>query len=217
MVAPVLSAQEEQIVLEELLRPQETTRGPQPEKRIVVSGVSWKRYLALDKKLGDDRPGPRLYYLEGEVEIMTTSNEHERIKEWIGDFVGDFLLERRIETTPRGQATMRRALKEAGAEPDKSWCIGPEKTFPDIVLEVALTSGGLNKLEIYRRCGVSEVWLWRRGKLEVFALGRGKKYESLRRSRLLPGLDIALIERCVAIPSWQQARQTFRAGLSKSR
>jgi hypothetical protein len=27
------------------------------------------------------RPGPRFYYLNGELEIMTTSNEHERIKE----------------------------------------------------------------------------------------------------------------------------------------
>src|SRR5437667_6514809 len=119
------------------------------------------------------------------------------------------------EIMPRGQATMRLALKEAGAEPDKSWCIGPEKEFPDLVLEIALTSGGVNKLGIYRRFKVPEVWFWRRNKLEIFGLGSTGTYERIRNSRLLPGLDISLLERCVAILSWQQARQTFRAGLAK--
>ena len=66
---------------------------------------------------------------------------------------------------------MRLALKQAGAEPDKSWCIGQEKEFPDLVLEIALTSGGINKLEIYRRFKVPEVWFWRRNKLENQSTG----------------------------------------------
>jgi len=122
-----------------------------------------------------------------------------------------------VEIMPRGQATMRLALKEAGAEPDKSWCIGSEKQFPDLVLEIALTSGGVNKLESYRQFQISEVWFWRRNKLEIFALSSSGSYEPLAKSRLLPGLDVPLLERCVAIPSWQQARQTFRAGLSKAK
>ena len=111
---------------------------------------------------------------------------------------------------------MRLALKAAGAEPDESWCIGPEKEFPDLVLEIALTSGGVNKLEIYRRFKVPEVWFWRRNQLEVFALDNSGNYSGAQQSRLLPGLNISLLERCVAIPSWQKARQTFRAGLSKA-
>ena len=89
--------------------------------------------------------------------------------------MGDYLLETQKEIVPRGQATMRLALKEAGAEPDESWCIGREREFPDLVLEVALTSGGTNKLEIYARFKVSEVWFWRRNKLEIYALGRSGK------------------------------------------
>jgi Uma2 family endonuclease len=75
-----------------------------------------------------------------------------------------------IEITPRGQATMRKALKQAGAEPDESWCIHGEKEFADLALEVALPAGGLSKLEIYRQMNVPEVWLWRREALEVFVL-----------------------------------------------
>src|SRR6185295_16941410 len=56
---------------------------------------------------------------------------------------------------------------------DESWCLGQEKEFPDLVLEIALTSGGVNKLELYRRLQVPEVWFWRMNTLEMFALRQG--------------------------------------------
>ncbi len=213
MVAPVLIHEDGQSVLDEILLPELLACGEEPEQRVVFCGISWNRYLSFDQKLGDDRPGPRLYFLDEELEIMTTSNEHERIKKWLGGLVEIFFERIGIEITPRGQATMRLALKKAGAEPDESWCLGEEKEFPDLVLEIALTSGGVKKLEIYRRFNVSEVWFWRQGKLEIFALTSSADYEPSITSRLLPGLDIELLERCMAISSWQQARQTFRTAL----
>jgi len=216
MISSVLTYGGNGAALEELLKP-DPTAGVEPEQRIVYFGISWNRYLAIDKKLGDDRGVPRLYFLDGELEIMTTSNEHERIKKWIGDFLADYFFETGVVIFPRGQATMRLALKEAGAEPDESWCIGGEKKFPDLVLEIALTSGGINKLDIYRHFKVREVWFWRRNRLEIFALSSSGTYSKADKSRVLRDLDISLLERCVAIRDWQQARQTFRAGLAKSR
>ena len=202
-------------VFDEFLAP-EPQDGHEPESRLVLCGVSWERYLAFDKALGDNRPGPRFYYLDEELEIMGTSGEHERVKMWLTDFMGDYFLEMGVEIITRGQATMRSALEQAGAEPDVSWCIGAEREFPDLVLEIALTSGGIDKLELYRRFAVPEVWFWRRGKLEVYALAEdGSRYEAVvSGSRLLSGLDISLLERCVSIPSWQEARRAFRAGLA---
>lgn len=216
MLSSVLIDPDQAPACAELLRPEPLPNGGEPEERVVVCGVSWERYLAFDKALGDDRPGPRLYYVDGELEIMTTSNEHERIKKWIGGFLDIYFDKVGTEIVPRGQATMRLVLKQAGAEPDESWCIGKEKEFPDIVLEIALTSGGVNKLEIYKRFKVPEVWFWRRNKMEIFSLSSSDSYERIQESRILPDLDISLVERCAAIPSWQQARQTFRAALSKS-
>ncbi|MEA3209006.1 MAG: hypothetical protein QOE70_2063 [Chthoniobacter sp.] len=198
-----------------LARPAPLPGGIEPEQRLIVCGLGWARYLAFDKALGDDRPGPRFYYLDGDLEIMTTSNEHERIKKWIGGFMDIFFEESEIQNIPRGQATMR-IFEEAGAEPDESWCIREEKQWPDIVLGIALTSGGLSKLEIYRHFAVPEVWLWQRGKLEVFTL-RDDGYDRFATSRILPGLPIDLIESCVAIPGWLEARHTFRAGLAGRR
>ncbi len=181
----------------------------------MLGGVSWQRYLALDKALGDDRPGPRFYYLDGELEIMSTSEEHERIKKWIAGFMDIYFEETETENVPRGQATMRLALKQAGAEPDESWCIAVEKKFPDLVLEIALTSGGVRKLELYQRFEVPEVWFWRRGKLEIHALRKdGSGYDEVRKSRVLPRFNPALLMRCVAIESWLEARRAFRAGLT---
>src|SRR5437867_6393858 len=190
MVASLLTGQPTSAEFAELLRPEPLPDGTDPEERLIICGLSWQRYLDLDKALGDDRPGPRLYYLDGELEIMTTSNEHERVKKWIGGFVEDYFLEAGIEIMPRGQATMRLALKAAGAEPDESWCIGEEKEFPDVVLEIALTSEGVKKLEIYQQFKVPEVWFWRRNKLEIFALGSSGAYDRLRTSRILPKLDV---------------------------
>jgi hypothetical protein len=121
--------------------------------------------------------------------------------------------ETNTEIVPRGQATIRKALKQAGAEPDESWCLHEEKDFLDLALEIALTTGGLSKLEVYRRFQCAEVWFWRRQALEIFALRvDGSAYEPVSRSRLLPDLDIELLQRCVGIRSWPQARRTFRAG-----
>jgi Uma2 family endonuclease len=201
--------------LDELLRPEPLADGFEPEERLVLGGVSWGRYLALDKALGDDRSGPRFYYLDGELEIMSVSDEHERIKKWLAGFIEDYFLETEFEITTRGQATMRLKLKQAGAEPDESWCIGEEREFPDVVLEIALTSGGIRKLSLYQRFKVPEVWLWRRGGLKIHLLSAdGSDYKQADCSRLLPKLDIALLERCVAIRSWREARQAFRAGLA---
>ena len=132
----------------------------------------------------------------------------------------DYFFESGIEVTQRGQATMREALAKVGAEPDDSWCLHEEKIYPDIVLEIALTSGGVSKLELYRHFLVPEMWFWRRGKLEVFALREdGGGYEPLEAgcSHLLPGLDLRLLERCVDVRPWLEAKRAFRAGLSSGK
>jgi len=213
MLSSVLTQPDVESATLGVLRPEPLPDGAEPEERVIFCGISWQTYLAFDKMLGDDRQDPRLYYIDGDLEIMSTSDEHERIKTSLGDFLAIYFEEAGTEIIPRGQATMRLALRKAGAEPDESWCIGEEKEFPDLVLEIALTSGGVNKLEIYRRFKVPEVWFWRRNKLEIFGLAASGKYKLLRSSRFFPKLDIGLLERCVAIRSWQQARRTFRAGL----
>ena len=79
MAASLVTEPEDTINMAELLRPDLLVDGHEPEAREVHHALSWERYLAFDKALGDDRPGPRFYYLDGTLEIMTTSGEHERL------------------------------------------------------------------------------------------------------------------------------------------
>src|SRR5262245_20433428 len=107
MVAAFLTDPPQSQDVAELLRHSPFPDGTQPEQRLILCGLSWQRYLDLDKALGDDRPGPRFYYLDGDLEIMTTSNEHERVKKWLADLLADYFFEMGPELMPRGQATMR--------------------------------------------------------------------------------------------------------------
>ncbi|HEY0455736.1 MAG TPA: hypothetical protein VGE41_05140, partial [Verrucomicrobiae bacterium] len=101
MLSSVLTTPEKVAACVEHLRPAPLANGAEPEERVVISGISWDDYLAFDKSLGDDRPDPRLFYLEGELEIMTTSNEHERIKKWISGLLDIYFDEIAQEINPR--------------------------------------------------------------------------------------------------------------------
>ena len=183
------------------------------EDRLVFSGIPWESYLALDDALGHDRSSPRLYWLDGMVEIMSTSPKHEELKKWIADLMAQYFIAKLIRAYPRGQATMMK-LKEAGAEPDESWTFGERKEVPDLVLEIALTSGGLPKLEIYERFGVPEVWFWRKGHLEVWTLEPGGYTGPHDASRQLPGLPLQTLAECAVIPDWMDAILKFREAMT---
>jgi Uma2 family endonuclease len=186
------------------------------EDRLVMSGLSWDTYQQLDAALGQDRSEQRLYFLKGELEITATSLLHEKIKKLLSTLLEDYLYESGIEIHPHGRATLN-LLNETGAEPDESWCLGEEKEFPDLVLEIVLTSGGIDKLEIYRRFPIPEIWLWQKGALKIWTLRRDRSgYEGpLKRSQLLPALDIQELNRCLEMDSWREARRAFRASWSK--
>ncbi|HEV7405819.1 MAG TPA: Uma2 family endonuclease [Chthoniobacteraceae bacterium] len=203
--------------LARLARPARLSDGCEPEQRVALGGIGWEGYLAFDEALGHDRPGPRLYYLDGDLEIMSTSKEHERIKRRIATCLDLYFHEQGIEDIAHGEATMR-LTKKAGAEPDESWCFEVDKEFPDLVLEIALTSGGLAKLEIYRRFAVPEVWIWRQGRLEVHCLrADGSGYDPESASRLLADLPIAALETAVGESSSVRARNNFLAALGSHR
>ena len=85
LASPVLNAEAARDMVKPW-QPDLLVDGHEPEKRMVFTGVSWERYLDWDQALGDDRSGPRFYYLDGELEIMSVSEEHERIKKWLGIF-----------------------------------------------------------------------------------------------------------------------------------
>lgn len=184
------------------------------EQRVVVYGVPWEAYCAI--RLAFDRPSLRLTYLAGALEFMSPSDDHELLKTRIARLVEAFGDERDVPLYGHGSTTYRRKAKEAGLEPDESYVLGGERPeYPDVAIEVVVSSGGLSKLDVYAHLGVPEVWFWIDGGFRLFALGE-KGYEAVAKSRLIPDLDFELLARFARRVDQPQAvkeyRKVLRAG-----
>ena len=162
------------------------------EQRVMLEGIRWQQYEGLLATLGDDFPNLRLSYLEGTLEIMTTSPEHEELKKIIAMLMEAYFQETRTRFHGIDSATFRKAARQRGLEPDECYCLEEKKEFPDIAIEVILSSGTVDKLEIYRGLGVSEVWFWENNQFAIYHL-RSQDYELIPSSELLPNLDIAVL------------------------
>jgi Uma2 family endonuclease len=182
---------------------------PATEQRLVLEGVSWQQYETMLAALGDDFPNLRLNYLEGTLEIMTTSPEHEELKKIIGMLLEAYFQETRTRFHALGSATFRKAMKLRGLEPDECYCLEQKKEFPDLAIEVVITSGIVNKLDIYQGLGVTEVWQWQDGQFLIHHL-RSTGYEPMTRSELLPNLDTQLLASYVNPTDQFDAVMAFR-------
>jgi Uma2 family endonuclease len=98
-------------------------------------------------------------------------------------------------------------------EPDECYCVGEVKEFPDFAIEVIVTSGNIDILDVYQGLGIPEVWFWENDQLSLYHL-RGEKYEPINRSEFLPNLDIDLLVHCANIPDQYDAVLEFRKAIS---
>lgn len=184
----------------------------QEDQRIFMYGVTWSEYEALLAIRGE-RAGIRIAYLEGNVEIMSPSIDHEAIKKAIARLLEAYAEERSIELNGYGSWTIKSAPRERGVEPDECYIVGTErKPAPDLAIEVVWTHGGLDKLEIYRGLGVGEVWVWSNGKITAFEL-RDDGYAELSGSGLFPDLDLVLLASFADRPNQTQSVREFRAAI----
>jgi len=188
---------------------------PTADQRLVRYNVPWSHYEA-ELALRGDASVPRIAYLEGALELMSPSKDHERAKSYLGMLIEAYAIERDIDLSPYGGWTLKNAAKESGAEPDECYIIGPDqrKEAPDLVIEVVWTSGGIDKLEIYRRLGIGEVWFWKDGRVAVYVL-RHAQYERVARSVLFPDLDLDLVRARLDRPTAVQAVRALRDTLRR--
>ena len=177
---------------------------------VVFHDVSWEDYERLLEIRGD-HSAPRISYLEGEVEIMSPSKDHESIKSTIGRLLEAWCTDRGIEWSPFGSWTLKRESDRRGAEADECYVFGTEpRDWPQLAIEVEWTQRGIDKLEIYRKFGVEEVWYWRKGIIEVYLLARGR-FNRAKRSRLFPELNLELLASMLDRNTVSQAVRDFRA------
>jgi Uma2 family endonuclease len=182
--------------------------------------VNWQGYQQLLALRGESSV-PRITYLEGLAELMSPSRYHEidkkrlaRLLEAWSDITG-------VPLEGYGSWTLEDEEADRGAEADECYTVRrvvkSDRDRPDVAIEVVWTSGGINKLEVYRKLGVREVWFYQRGKLRFFALRReagDDVYREVPRSELLPELPVDVLLACMQEPDQTSAVRALRAALA---
>lgn len=175
-------------------------------------GVSWEQFEAIETAFKDLKR-VKFFYLDRILQIMTVSPEHEIIKKTLCMLLEAYMRANGIRFYGKGGPTLGNRELGGRKEPDDSYDIGTEKTVPDIAIEVVITSGGIDTLELYKRLGIREVWFWQNSQLSLYNL-RGENYEQIARSTFLPNLDLELLLRCANMPDQYDAVTELLANIS---
>ena len=184
------------------------------DQRITFRDVSWTDF-ELMLRVRRDRAGIRMTYLDGVLELMSPSVDHEGIKEMIGRLLELYALERDIPLSAFGSWTLKSPARATALEPDKCYTVSAGRPArPDLAIEVVCTSGGLARLEAYHPLEVGEVWFWRAGAIEVHVLV-GESYERRERSALFPDLDLAELAEHIDVGDQPAAIKHYREVLRR--
>jgi Uma2 family endonuclease len=177
------------------------------EQRFIQSGVSWESFKAIQTGF-TNLPGVRLFYYKGELEILSTSPEHEIVKGNMGYLVEDFMLSQGLEFVATGSFSQEKEAV-ASAQADESYCFGTRKPIPDLAIEIVITSGDPSKLKRYQALGVQEVWFWENGEISIYQL-TPTDYQKVSESQFIKGINLTRLAQSAGIESRAQAVKAFR-------
>ncbi|WP_425616124.1 Uma2 family endonuclease [Anatilimnocola sp. NA78] len=177
-----------------------------PGACFILEDVSWQAYEKLLEAFADRR-FPHTY-VNGTLEIMTLSHEHEAIKKLIARFVENISVVLQIRMSSAGSITLKEELKERGLEPDECYYIANAARVrgikritlekhppPDLVIEVDITRKSLNRFEAYAQLGVPEIWRYERGNLYFFERVSESEYKAIARSLAFPMIARSSLQR----------------------
>jgi Uma2 family endonuclease len=175
-----------------------------------IYGLTWDDFKDIEARLSRGNNRVKLSYLHGVLEIVSPlSSEHEAVKRTLNLLLEAYMREKGIRFYASGGFTIA-APEVASGIPDDSYCIGTSKPVPDIVIEVIISSGSLDKREIYRPHAVPEVWFWSKGQIVVYQLQSGN-YAQVQRSQFYPELDLQRLTHYLSYPDQFDAVQNFTA------
>jgi Uma2 family endonuclease len=173
------------------------------DNTIILKPVSWSTFNQLLKDLGDHR-GQRLAYNCGILEIMSPLGIHENNNRLIESLILIMTDELGLNLKKFGSLTLRQDKTQQGVEPDSCYYLQNEPQVrskqhidltidppPDLVLEIDITSGSLDKLPIYANLGIPEIWRYDGQRLSVFILSlESKEYKQSENSSVFSCLPL---------------------------
>lgn len=179
------------------------------QPNIILHDVSWETYERLLEEHGE-HTGTRFTYDEGTLQIMIISYEHESSNRDLSMVVEVVAEERGIDIQPAGSNTFKRKDIKRGFEPDSCFYIRQPEAIrgkkrinlatdppPDLIVEIDVTHGSLDRLPIFAAVGVLEVWRYENGGVKIYCLDENHYIESAE-SRLLSGVTSTALTQFVA-------------------
>ena len=196
------------------------------EQKVVLEDVSWQTYEQLLAEFAD-RSTPRLTYDRGTLEIMSPTARHEELNRNLSLVVTILAAALGLDVRNLGSTTFRREDLARGFEPDSCFYVEHESAVrgkakidlaqdppPDLLIEIDITSGSLDKFSIYRQVGVPEIWRYDGHRLTVHQLA-GDAYRESETSRVFRGVEAAdlarLLQESLSRPSteWLRSLQAW--------
>jgi Uma2 family endonuclease len=179
----------------------ESPRKAQADDRFVIYGVDWDTYDAISRALGDHPT--RLTFDGQNLEFMRSSPIHEWSATLFGRMLEAMALELDMPIRGGGSTPFKRSSVERGLEPDECYWIQSEAAVrgkmeldflldhpPDLAFEVDISRSSLDRLEIYARLGIPEVWTFDGQSLQIRLLQPGGTYVEADASLCLPLLPV---------------------------
>jgi Uma2 family endonuclease len=200
---------------------------------LVIQDVGWEDYEELLEQLAD-RPGVRVTYDEGKLEIMSPLPEQEKCKRFIERIIDTLSDALDLNVEALGSATWKKKRDRKGAEADTCYyvanaekIIGKRKIDltvdppPDLVVEVDATSESSSKFPIYRTFRVPEIWRYdvKNRRVQMYEL-RGGEYVEISASLTFPFLTSDVLAGFIDQSKTQgqkTAISAFRRWLKKAR
>ena len=171
---------------------------------LVIHDCSWESYEQLLDSIGD-RPGLRISYDHGRLEILSPSRKHERYSRIPDLIVAIYCEIRGLKCELYGHTTWKLKGVSKGVEPDACYYVrNAERVIgeteirleshppPDIAVEIDMTNSSLQKFVIYSALSVPEIWRFDGRTFTFYALEDGK-YAEIPESRQLPGFTGAML------------------------
>lgn len=151
---------------------------------LILDDISWEKYEQL-LDIFAEYPAIRMTYDQGKLEIITPLPEHERSSWTLGRLIVILSEELDLEIIGLKSTTWTSKLKAVGKEADECFYIQNEAKMrgkvkidlavdppPDLVIEIDLTHSFIDKMSIYNKLKVPEVWQYQNGKITIYLLNQ---------------------------------------------
>lgn len=171
---------------------------------LILRGQTWEDYEEILEEVGE-ASGLRISFDGENIQIMTLSTIHEKYVRFFEMLITILSLRQKKKILHFGSSTMKIAKNQKGSEPDCCFYIQNAEAVarktsidfsrdvpPDLVVEVDIHHGSLDKFSIYSAFGVPEFWLLDGRRLKIFKL-ENKNYFEIEQSVVLPILTSEIL------------------------